>query len=351
MTTRTRFIFGSSPRNLLPLALKALSLSLFLFTIPPHMEPVVVAQEPAPSIPSVGSKPMIRMSLLVTDRSNHSLDVLTREEIQISEDKKPQTLLLFAKDERPVYYGLVIDASKSFLPVLGSAIFAAKLIINNNRAGDETFIETFVSSDKIARAQDFTLDKTVLLKSFDSVRVEGGSSAVIDGVYLAAEHTVAYRRTDQDHRRALVLISDGEDRASHYKLDALVNLLRENEVQIFVIGIVKELDKEGGFIRSSPGENAEKLLTRLAQETGGRVFFPNNMSELAKAVAEIVHDLHAQFAFGYQSTNNSGESAFRKVDVKIAKAPGREKLTAITRLGYWVNANAPNSKKKEKKSP
>src|SRR5207244_4218535 len=123
------------------------------------------------------------------------------------------------------------------------------------------------SSDKIHREQDFTPDKAVLLKSFDSVRaiaeIEDGQSAVIDAIYLAAEHTAEYRRTDQDHRRALVFISDGEDRRSYYKLDALVNLLRENDVQIFVIGIVKELSKEGGFIRSSPRENAEKLLTRL----------------------------------------------------------------------------------------
>ena len=91
------------------------------------------------------------------------------------------------------------------------------------------------------------------------------------------------------------MITDGEDRNSFYKEPRLFERLREEDVQIYVIGFVKALEKEGGLIRKSPREKAVNLLNKLATETGGRAFFPQSISELPQIASEIVHDLRTQY--------------------------------------------------------
>jgi Ca-activated chloride channel family protein len=105
-------------------------------------------------------------------------------------------------------------------------------------------------------------------------------------------------KTDR-RRRALIVITDGEDRNSFYKQEQLFSRLREEDVQIFVIGFVNELDKETGFIRKSPKEKATMLINKLATETGGRAFFPESLSELPQIANEIVRDLRTQYVLSY----------------------------------------------------
>ena len=124
------------------------------------------------------------------------------------------------------------------------------------RQGDETFLVRFISSDKIETVQDFTASKDLLLDGLESLYVEGGQTAVIDAVYLSAERIAEYKKGDDNdrRRRALIVVTDGEDRVSFYKQEQLFARLREADVQIYVIGFVSELEKEGGFIRKSPRE-------------------------------------------------------------------------------------------------
>src|SRR5262249_36754433 len=155
----------------------------------------------------------------------------------------------------------------------------------------------FISSDKIETVQDFTPSKDLLMDGLDSLYVEGGQTAIIDAVYLSAEHVSEYKKGDPSdrRRRALILITDGEDRNSFYKPDQLFSRLREEDVQIYVIGFVNELDKESGLIRKSPRERAVNLINKLATETGGRAFFPNSIADLPQIAAEIVRDLRTQY--------------------------------------------------------
>ena len=121
------------------------------------------------------------------------------------------------KRKFPVIYGLAVDTSGSVRPQFQQIIDAAKTIINSNKKGDETFIERFISSDKIETVQDFTPSKDLLLDGLDTLYVEGGQTAVVDGVYLAAEHVAEYKKGGDDdrRRRALIVVTDGEDRASY----------------------------------------------------------------------------------------------------------------------------------------
>src|SRR5207302_5418827 len=171
---------------------------------------------------------------------------------------------------------------KALLPVVTKSV---QLLIENQPANDECFIESFSSSDKIETVQEFTSDKTVLLKSLPDLYMRGGESAVVDAIYVAVQH-IAERPTNPHRRRALVLFTDGEDRASYYSQEQLLKLLRATDVQLFVVGLVGELDNNRGLIRPSPQDSARQFLKIIARESGGGLFFPANKTELAVGLGE-----------------------------------------------------------------
>src|SRR5207245_9671062 len=176
------------------------------------------------------------------------------------------------QEEVPVIYGLAVDTSGSLRPQFNQVLDAAKSIINSNKPGDETVLERFISSDKIETIQDFTASKDALLDGLDNLYIEGGQTAVIDGVYLAAEHVAEYKKGSGDdrRRRALIVVTDGEDRASYYPEAQLFQRLREEDVQIYVIGCVNEVDADKGCIRKSHREKPVNLINRIASDTAVR---------------------------------------------------------------------------------
>jgi VWFA-related protein len=194
------------------------------------------------------------------------------------------------REPKPITYGIVIDASKSIGSQFKEVIEAAKMIVNNNKVGDETFLVRFVDSAHIDTLQDFTADKTALLGALDKLFTDLGQSAVVDAVYVSAQRVAQQTKADQ-RRSALILITDGEDRASYYKQDQLFALLRENKVEVFVIGLVNQLNNRKALLSKSAREKAVKFLQRLAQESGGRAFFLESSAELPGIANAIVSDL------------------------------------------------------------
>ena len=278
---------------------------------------------------------LVTLHVRVIDRNNHPIDNVQKEEFKVMEDGVPQPIFSFTREEVPVMYGLAVDTSGSLRPAFEQVINASKAIINSNKRGDETFLERFISSDKIETVQDFTSSKDALMDGLDTLYIEGGQTAVIDGVYLAAEHVADYKKGGDDdrRRRALIVVTDGEDRSSYYPEAQLFSRLREEDVQIFVIGFVSELEAEKGLIRKSPREKAISLLNRLASETGGRAFFPSSISELPQIANEIVRDLRTQYVVSYAPTNKAHDGTYRAIRVSIADAPAQGKRIALTRSG------------------
>ena len=310
---------------------------------------ILHAQEAQPS-PAELPTQLVKLTMIVTDEKHHPVDDVRQEGIQLEEEKPLPAIVSYSKDLRPVDYALLIDTSGSFRKLLPAVVEAARFLVNGNLIDDKTFVESFVSSDKIEKAQDFTADKDKLNTALGLLYVSGGQSAVIDGVYEAIKYTAEYRKGPAERRRAMVLSTDGEDRNSYYASDKLVKLIRENDVQVFVVGIVGLLDSKWSINRGSVRERAELLLNRIADESGGRVFFPQDLKELSSAIAEIQHDLHSQFLIDFKITTKPGEKGFRKLKVKVASSPGREKLSVISRPGYFVNVQPTAQKSNEKKS-
>ncbi len=277
---------------------------------------------------------LVTLHVRVIDRNNHPINNIAKDDFKIFEDGVPQPVFSFTQEEVPVIYGLAVDTSGSLRSQLNQVIDAAKTIINSNKRGDETFLERFIDRDKIENLQDFTSNKDLLLDAVENLYVEGGQTAVIDGVYLAAEHVAEYKKGNDDdrRRRALIVVTDGEDRASFYNEIQLFQRLREEDVQIYVIGFVSELDADKGFIRKSSKEKAVALLNKIASETGGRAFFPQSIAELPQVANEIVRDLRTQYVVSYDPTNKAHDGTYRAIKVVVAEVPGQKRI-ALTRSG------------------
>jgi Ca-activated chloride channel family protein len=282
---------------------------------------------------------LVNLHVRVIDRNNKPINDVSSSDFHVTENGVPQQVQFVTREEVPITYGLVVDNSGSLRSQIAQVVEAAKTIVESNKPGDETFVVRFISSDEIKIMQDFTADKQALGDALDDMFIEGGQTAVIDAVYLSAEHASERRGKSGDpaeekRRRALILVTDGEDRSSFYKTEQLFESLKEEDVQIYVIGFVNELEKERGFISKSKRDKAVSLLDRMAHETGGRTFYPTSLSELPGIAEEITKDLRTQYVISYRPATKGRPGEFRPVRVSVADGRGGEKRIAVTRSGY-----------------
>jgi Ca-activated chloride channel homolog len=268
----------------------------------------------------------VLLHVRVTDPTDKAVLDVPQSSFHVTEDGVPQKITLFMNKEIPLIYGLVIDSSGSVRSQLQQILNAAGRIVLSNRPSDETFIVRFISSDKITVEQEPTSDKAALWKALSGFYAEGGSSAVVDAVYLSAEKLAEQKDAGELRRRALILVTDGEDRVSFYKKDQLFQLLNSNNIQVFTIGLTKEL-KESRV-------KAMELLKKLAVDTGGRTYFPASSSDIERIASDIINDVRMQYVIGYEPSGGDPGKDFHKVQVSITENPNQEKRVAITRVGY-----------------
>jgi len=279
---------------------------------------------------------LVNISVRVVDRNNRPINNLPQSEFKIYEDGILQNIGFFSRSEVPTNYSLLVDNSGSLRSQIEQVIEAGKYLVNANRKDDETAILRFVSSDKIEVLQDFSKSKTDLNDALDNMYIEGGQTAIIDAVYLAVErlNQTSTSQKDLDRtRRAIVLVTDGEDRSSFYSETQLMELLKESDVQIFVVGFVKGLSDDKGFISKSPQGKAKSFLERLASATGGKSYFPAAPSEMTTIAKDIASELRMQYSIGYIPSNDKKDGSFRNIRVAIPDGPNAQKRIAITRAG------------------
>ena len=280
---------------------------------------------------------LVNVNVRVVDRNNRPVSNLQQSEFKIFEDSVPQKIEFFSKSEVPTNYSLVLDNSGSLRSQIDQVIEAGKILIGANRGQDETSIIRFVSSDKIEVLEDFTKNKADLIDALDSkIYIEGGQTAITDAVYLAAQQVTKYeqsRGSVDRKRRALILVSDGEDRSSFYTQQQLFELLKESDVQIYVVGFVKDLSTDKNFISKSQQGRAKSFLEKLAVDTGGKAYFPNDVSELNGIAREIASELRTQYSIGYVPSNDRKDGTYRNIKVMIEDGPNKQKRVALTRAG------------------
>src|SRR5262245_3711645 len=263
---------------------------------------------------------LVELHVTVIDEKDRTIGGLTKEHFKIFENKQEQKITVFKHEDIPVSLGLVIDNSRSIEPRKQRLDTAALSFVQNSNPEDETFVVHFDS--EVRMEQDFTSNVRDLEQTLAAAK-PFGQTAIYDALALALNHM---EKAKYD-KKALLLITDGMDNSSKTTLDEIVESLKRNHVAVFTVGLLSE----------SGGTAAEDSLIRIAEISGGRAYFPENVDQAHKMMDRIARDLREQYTLGYFPTNAARDGGWRSVRVEISPPAGYpQKLTPSYRHGYYA---------------
>jgi Ca-activated chloride channel homolog len=270
---------------------------------------------------------LVILDVTVVDPSNRPAMDLSQDQFQVVEDKVPQKIEFFTREQVEISMVLAIDTSGSMRAKLDTVIKASTNLVKESRAGDEAAIIEF--KDQPELLEEFTTNMSDIIDTLQGL-IASRQTAMLDALYLGADYA---SKEGKNRRKAVVIVTDGIDKDSYYKFNEVVNHLRETDVQIYLIGFTSDLSKDGAWVFGrSDREKAENLLKQIAEETGGKAFFPRELSEVHTIAQQISTDLRTQYSIGYYPTNSKRDGTFRSVKVTINA--GNRRLVARTRNGY-----------------
>jgi Ca-activated chloride channel family protein len=259
---------------------------------------------------------LVMVNVAVMDSDGRPVTDLKAESFQVFEDKVAQNVRYFSSEAAPVSLGIIFDISHSMEKKLSFAKDAAVKFLETGTPDDEYFLVEFSSRAKIA--EGFTSDITRLRDKLSLVPAQG-NTALYDAVYLG----LAQLKKGQNPKKALLLITDGEDNHSRYSRSDIREFVREADAQIYVIDL------------------GRALVGELAEMTGGHSYHAS-VGDLADTCEKIALELKSQYVIGYESTNTNKDGKFRKVRVKVAPPEGMLKMSVRTRDGYYAPSTSLN---------
>jgi Ca-activated chloride channel family protein len=269
---------------------------------------------------------IVSLNVTVTDGTARFLTDLEMEEFSVFEDGVKQDITVFSRTNLPIALALLLDTSASMETRLAVAQEAAAGFARRLRPQDLAEVISFDS--RVVVLQPFTNTASELEQAIRQTSA-GGSTSLHNAVYIALKdlQKVVVRSLDEVRRQAIVVLSDGEDTSSLLPFEEVLDLAKRSETAIYSIGL-KSDDSSGarGF------KEAEFTLRQFAQETGGRAFFPSQVSELAGIYGQISDELSSQYTVGYTSRNPRQDGAWRRVVVRV----GRANAVARTKQGYFA---------------
>jgi len=263
---------------------------------------------------------LVLIPVSVTDPNNHAVTGLSREVFHIFEGKVEQTLVQFAAEDAPVSIGIVFDSSGSMRNKLAASRDAVARFLELANPEDEFFLVDFNATARVTIP--FTCDAG-LIRNQLSLTQPGGRTALLDAVTLAIDSMKSARNP----RRALLILSDGDDNDSRYTEFEIRRRVHESDLWIYSIG----LDDRLGVILPEE-DHGSTLLSHLAAASGGRYFTVQNSSELTEAAATIGLELRNQYVIGYRPAAPARSGGYHKVQVRLMA--GRD-LRVTFRPGYY----------------
>src|SRR5215470_8241455 len=272
---------------------------------------------------------LVLLDVTVVDQNNTPNMSLKKEDFSVYEDKVKQAIESVSREEAPVSFGMVIDTSGSMKSKLQSVSDAAVSLIKQMRRDDEAFVASFKAEAELV--QEFTDDKRELEDAIGELYTSGGT-ALLDAIIATADYA---QGKGKRRRKALVVISDGLERNSSSKEKEVMEAIKEDEVQVYLVGFIDEEMEEKSLFGRSPAKKAKDLLSRIADDSGGQAYFPKDISEIPAIAAQIAKDLRTQYVVSYYPSNEKRDGTFRTVQVSV-NSQGSRKLIARTRRGYYA---------------
>jgi len=262
----------------------------------------------------------------VTDSKGRHVSGLKASDFRVLENGRPQEIQLFSAEDVPATIGLVMDNSGSMRPKQSDVQHAAIAFVGASNPADELFLVSFNEKVRLGLPQElrFTSDLGQVQFALQQM-TPGGLTALYDATAFALEHL----KTGTRDRKALVVLSDGGDNASHRKLDDVLEISRRSTATVYTIGIYDEND---------PDRNP-RVLRKIAESSGGRAYFPRTLANLDEVWRDIAGEIRSQYTIGYvPKKSGSGDGAYRSVKI-VANQNGGKSLSVNTREGYVLPEN------------
>jgi len=281
------------------------------------------AQQQPPQPPSFrAGVDVVSLNVTVTDGQERFVTDLTQDDFLLYEDGVLQETTYFSRRQLPIALALMIDTSASMDERMTTAQEAAIGFSRRLRPEDLAEIIDFDSRVEILQAFTNSIDA---LEEAIRLTSAGGSTSLYNALYISLrELKKAPLRVEDVRREAIIVLSDGEDTSSLVSFEEVLDLAHRSETAIYSIGL--KTDEEGSGFRE-----ADFVLRELAQETGGRAFFPEQIEDLAGIYEQISDELSSQYSLGYVSANPLQNGQWRRIVVQMK----RENTIARTKQGYF----------------
>jgi len=252
----------------------------------------------------------------VTDSLNRYVVGLDKEHFKVFENKIEQTLVHFSNDKSPLSVGIILDISGSMGDNMLSARNSVVRFLEQGDDEDEYFLVGFNHQTELL--QDFTSKGTNITADVATTSASG-RTALYDALYLGLEKI----RQAKNDKKALIIITDGEDNSSRYTFSEVKDFAKESDAQIYVIG-------EKGDIGYGRG-----IINEIVRLTGGRAFFPSSFKQL-DYYCDLIHtELRNQYVLGYSPTDKHFDGKWRKIKVKLEPPEGLPRLSVRAKEGYF----------------
>ena len=267
---------------------------------------------------------LISFNVTITDKYGRLVTGLPKSSFTLLDNKQPQEITFFSDEDAPVSLGIVFDLTGS---MSGGKVMRAREALDHffetSREGDEYFLIT-LQNGRANLALDRTRDSQAVLNKLTLLQSRG-TTAFYDACYLGVDK-VAH---GSHPKRALLVISDGQDNNSRYKFNELRRLVKESDVIIYAIGIEEERDGE----LASEGHS---ILDDIAAISGGKAFFPQTAAEMDDIFEGIALELRHQYAIGYRPLGFSANGKWHHVKIKVSPPRGLPHLFVRSRDGYYA---------------
>jgi len=315
--------------------IKRIPATLLLFSVLPGWLPAQEAKPTTPpsiaetttttTSPTVLRVPvyLVNVPLTVTDKKNRLVIMMTKDDFNLFEDGKPQPIEYFSREtDLALRIGILIDTSNSIRDRLRFEQQAATDFLSDTirKGKDQAFVVSFDAESKVV--QDYTDDVEKLANAIRSLQA-GGVTSLYDAIYYSCKEKLLFFPPPEPYlRRMIIVVSDGEDNRSEHTREEALAMAQRAEVTIFAISTN----------RSGAEQRGDKVLKRLAQETGGHAFFPFEANDLAEDFRAIGRDLRTQFLLSYTSRNTARDGTFRNISI----TPVDKSLHVRAKSGYFA---------------
>jgi VWFA-related protein len=293
------------------------------------------AQPPAPASPPAPAGPqrpafragidIVSLNVIVMDTQNHYVTDLDQGDFAVFEDGSKQEVTFFTRRQQPIALSLLLDSSASMEDKLPTLQTAAANFVRKLKSNDIAQVIDFDS--RVEVRQGFTGNQSELETAIQQTTA-GGSTSLHNAIYIALKELRKIRAVSEEEvrRQALVVFSDGEDTSSLVSFEEVLDLAKRSETAIYTIALRGPDTQTKGF------HEAEYVMRTLAQETGGRAFFPARIDDLSGVYSQIADELASQYTIGYTSKNPRRDGAWRRVVVQVA----RSGLAPRAKKGYYA---------------